>query len=94
MVDESPDPTLAGGIDNMLLVNLEEVTDALILLPFPRVVLNLSLVSNTLPNNFTNVLYDLKCFGADSMRMLMNMFYRKGKGMMIIFEELPRSHAV
>ena len=67
MVNESRDPALAGGIDNMLLVNLEEVTDALILLPFPRVVLNLSLVSNTLPNDFTNVLYDLKRFGADFM---------------------------
>jgi hypothetical protein len=59
VVDESCNPTLAGGIDNMFLVNLEEVTHALILLPFPRVVLELSLVSDTLPNNFTHVLYDL-----------------------------------
>jgi hypothetical protein len=65
VVDESCNPTLAGGINNVFLVNLEEITDTLILLPFPRVVLNLSFVSNTLPNNFTDILYNLKRFGAD-----------------------------
>jgi hypothetical protein len=65
VVDESCNPTLAGGINNVFLVNLEEITHTLILLPFPRVVLNLSFVSNTLPNNFTDILYNLKRFGAD-----------------------------
>jgi hypothetical protein len=65
VVDESCNPTLAGGINNVFLVNLEEIRDTLILLPFPRVVLNLSFVSNTLPNNFTDILYNLKRFGAD-----------------------------
>lgn len=65
MVDESCDPTLAGGIDDMFLSNLEEVTSTLILLPFPGLVFNLSFVSNALPNNFTNILYNLKYFHAE-----------------------------
>uniref|UniRef100_J3N009 Uncharacterized protein n=1 Tax=Oryza brachyantha TaxID=4533 RepID=J3N009_ORYBR len=65
VIDESCDPTLAGGIDDMFLVNLEEVTCTLVLLPFPRLVFNLSFVSNILPNNFTNILYNLKYFHAE-----------------------------
>lgn len=49
----------------MLLVNLEEIAYALVLLPFPRVVLNLSFVGNALPDNFTNILYNLRYFDAD-----------------------------
>ena len=65
MVDESCNPALAGGVDNMLLVNLEEIADALVLLPFPRVVLDLSFVGNALPDNFTNILYNLRYLDAD-----------------------------
>jgi hypothetical protein len=59
MVDESCNPTLAGGINYMLSVNFEEITGTLILLLFSRLVFNLSFVSNPLPNNFTHILYNL-----------------------------------
>jgi hypothetical protein len=64
MIDESCNPTFAGGINNVLPVNLKEITCTLILLPFPGLVFDLSFVSNPLPNNFTHILYNLKYFYA------------------------------
>ena len=46
MVDESCNPTFTGGINNMLPVNLKEITGTLILLSFSRLVFDLSFVSN------------------------------------------------
>jgi len=64
MVDESCNPTFTGGINNMLPVNLKEITGTLILLSFSRLVFDLSFVSNPLPNNFTHILYNLNYFDA------------------------------
>jgi hypothetical protein len=64
MVYKSCNTAFASGVNNMLPVNLKEITGTLILLSFPRLVFHLSFVGNPLPNNFTHILYNLNYFDA------------------------------